>query len=289
MEAAWKIAPLSSEHWIPSSSFISQYEKIHSRLLHTFSFQKDSLKTAIEVLEKLAETPQGRFLIQNRHLNIPHQNSFFYSPQNEVFLKQMPFVQALHYHVDRRRQILQNSLQNFLTITTIPCQGMGDVLNLDYRDIKQIRLMGLDTSPLSFETAFQQADQKDLTHWLEFMHLDPMLTALGKEESHILIIPECSYPLGPLVPLPDSTFLTKLYHSLKTGGFFITSFVNKTFSFETPPHSEQNILFKNILEIEELNGLDLDTFAETLTNIGFQNLEVSFDPEHIMTTVVAQK
>ena len=75
MEAAWKIAPLSSEHWIPSSSFISQYEKIHSRLLHTFSFQKDSLKTAIEVLEKLAETPQGRFLIQNRHLNIPHQNS----------------------------------------------------------------------------------------------------------------------------------------------------------------------------------------------------------------------
>ncbi len=308
MEAVRKIVTSStcpSEH---ASMFLSQYEKTRTYLKQSFNDQAQ-IDEALKILERTAQTACGRFLIQHSELDIYWSDLLLYNPSQlsslakenaDEILETLPLVTALRQHIDIRRQILEDNLRNYLTISTLPCNGMGDILSINDKTLHTLRLIGIDTNPVAFEIAFQKAEQKNLSHWLEFLQYDPHHVPLEKDAAHLVIMPGSAYPFGPVIPSITQNLLTNVYQHLQEGGIFLTSLITpspttdaaslwdlKAINPSTLHH--QNVLFKDILQIKENHTLTVDQLTDQLAESGFQNIEVGFDPAKIMATVVAQK
>ncbi len=268
----------------------------------------------IEIVEELSRFPLGAFVLQNRGTDgywtdymIQHQfegRTSKVDPQGRplteferVFLDKFPMVLATQQRAIIFQQIIQSYVRENAVLASLPCGLMSDLLGLDFSEIKNIRLVGLDLDIKSLKTAETLAADYGLSEFAEFHQVDAWHQSFVEEFTLLT-------SNGLNVYEPDDNRVIELYRqffcTLKPGGVLVTSCI-------TPPptideNSEwdlsqidregllsQQIVFAYILGF---NFQGLRSSATTRTQLelaGFRDIQIIWDRARVFPTLVAQK
>lgn len=244
----------------------------------------------------------GRFLLSNKGLNGfwtsyiilrgPKKNNL--EPLEEWLLHKAPSVVATQERFKIFQTLLQNNVKDNMTIASVPCGLMDDLLTLDYSNVKNIKLVGIDLDQNSLKLARENALAHNINN-VEFSQQDAW--QLKNQEEFDIIT---SNGLNIYEPIDDKVtgLYKKYYKALKPGGILITSFLTY------PPALAKDSPWKNVDKQDALKqkaifsdiiGVAWQAFrTEELTKsqleiAGFKILEVISDSHGIFPTVIAQK
>lgn len=261
----------------------------------------------LAILEQLSQFDFGRFLLQNRGINgywthymltHPYKKNPIYANSLEKFLlTQSPSIMATQERFNIFLKENQKSVKNNAKLACIPCGMMGELFYLDFNNIENISLRGLDFDVHTLEDAKKLAKKRDLLKWGQFEHGDAW--SMNIEDQFDLISSN-----GLNIYEPDDERVTKLYDkfykALKVGGKLVTSFL-------TPPPNlsdtcewnmskvsiedlnKQKIIFSDILQVKWQCYRKTEQTREQLISVGFSDICFYPDKVNIFPTVVAFK
>ena len=211
----------------------------------------------------------------------------------DFILNRAPSMQATQERFEIFRQETQTLLHEDITVSSIPCGFMDDLLNLDYSQTSNIRRVGLDIDPESVEGALANAKTYALKS--EAYIADAWdLRAYAKQFDLIT-------SNGLNIYVDNQEHELELYRTfasaLKPGGWLITSFL-------TPPPSmdrnspwqitdraaavRQKIIFSDVLNAKWRVFRSEAQMRELLALAGFKVLNLSCDRQKLLPTVVAR-
>ncbi len=268
----------------------------------------------LELLEGLTQFELGRFLIQRGGLNgywthyvntHPKQGRLTglnseNKPFNEVesfLLNKAPTALAMQQRVEIFQREIQKLLFNGISLASIPCGLTIDLMDLDFSQISQFSICGIDIDPESLTQSQQIANHLGMTDHCQFLQRDAW--ALNCDSKFDLITSN-----GLSIYETDDQKIVELYRqffiSLKPNGCLITSFL-------TPPpipgtqtqwdlkavNSEdallQKIIISDILAGKWQAYRSEELVKSQLQEAGFTEIEIYYDQAHIFPTVVAKK
>lgn len=260
------------------------------------------LEEELALLDQLMEFPLGRFLLENKGLNgemtayiILHgPNAPREHPLEQWVLHKCPVVKATQERFQIFRDQLQRSLKDGMTLASLPCGLMDDLLGLDYSEVKDIKLVGIDLDERSLKLAAENAEKTKENFTTSFLKRDAWhLNVKGQYDilsSNGLNIYEKNDQ--KVVELYD-----QFYKALKPGGLLITSFLTPPpLSQESPWRDycledvlKQKALFGDIIEASWQSFRTESQTRQQLEEVGFKVTEVIYDTQHMFPTVVAKK
>ncbi len=259
----------------------------------------------LEYLEELNQFPLGQFLIERGGLNgywthyvvVDSQGIQTNCPTVDFLLQKAPVTKAMRQRYQIFRDITQKCVKEGVTLASIPCGLMGDLLHLDFTGLKNFKLVGIDYDEESLESAAKLATERHLSQHIELSQKDAW--NLGVHEQFDLVTSS-----GLNIYEPDPQKVIALYRqfflALKHGGRLVTSFL-------TPPPSEthpgewamdkvsqeaamlQKIIFGDILATKWQSFCSEQSMTEMVAAAGFTQIEVLFDEAHIFPTITAVK
>ena len=174
---------------------------------------------------------------------------------------------------------------------------MGDLLDVDYSQVSDFTLHGIDLDPEALELASALARQKGLLDHCAFSCSDAW--NLEIENQFDLLTSN-----GLTIYETDDEKVVELYRqfyrALKPEGYLITSFVTappvpgmKTEwdlkKVNTEDALRQKIIFADILEGNWQVFRSEESVKEQLKIAGFDEIEILYDDAHIMPTAIAKK
>lgn len=261
------------------------------------------LEEELALLDQLAQFPLGQFLLKNKGLNgemtayiILHGPKD--SPKNsleEWMLHKCPVVKATQERFQIFRDQLQRSLKDGMTLASLPCGLMDDLLGLDYSSVRNIKLVGIDLDGQSLKLAEENARNKTGNFMISFFKRDAW--HLNVVEEYDLITSN-----GLNIYEPDDQKVVELYgqfyKALKPGGLLITSFLTPPppLSQESPWKNfnpgdvlKQKALFGDIIEASWQSFRTESQTRQQLEGVGFKVTDIIYDTQHMFPTVVARK
>ena len=291
-------------HQIFSSDFQHVYNQCRTRLISEGEKSLSTLKEQLDILDQLAEFPLGRFIIEHKGLNgywtdftlRPPKNSAF-TPLEKFYLEKAPSILASRESFYISQAIMQENLRNGITIASLPCGVMANVLTLDFSKIDKIRLVGID---LDFEVlvyANQLAEERKLQSHLELLQHDAWKLEIDSKYDMI-----SSHGLN--LYLNDEEELISLYTkccaALKPGGLYISSFLTPSpFDSKESPWDMtkvneedlryQRVIFSDVAKVKWRHFYNYDQVADQLTKAGFTAIEFVPDSANIRPVIVAKK
>ena len=259
------------------------------------------------MLEQLSQFGFGRFLLQNRGINgywthylltHPWQNDYVYANEMEKFLlSESPSILATQERFKIFLRENQKAVTNDAQLACIPSGMMGELFYLDFMNIEDIALIGIDYDSNTLEDAKRLAKNKNLLPWSNFRHMDAW--SMDIEDRYHLISSN-----GLNIYEPDNNKVValykKLYTALKKGGKLVTSFL-------TPPPGisdscewnmnevslenlqRQKVIFSDILYVKWQCFRTTIQTKEQLLSVGFSDIRFYPDKANIFPTVVAIK
>ena len=287
---------------------------ISQRIKNTGDKPHVTVERQLDLLTQLSQFDFGRFLLQNQGINgywthymltypwygkqTGKDNLGNSLPDLEKFiLENAPTIIATQ---QRFRIFFQESLHevnNDAVLASIPCGMMGELLYLNFEDIKSIRLVGIDYDTNAFEDAANLAEKQKLSQFVEFHKKDAWNLNLKNEFDLIS-------SNGLNIYEPDnkkvSALYKQFYNALKSGGKLVTSFItpppnidaNSEWKIESlnPEHLLlQQIIFADIIDAKWQCFQSTEKMHQQLASIGFRNIEFIYDDAHMFPTVVAFK
>jgi SAM-dependent methyltransferase len=184
-----------------------------------------------------------------------------------------------------------------MVLASVPCGLMGCFLTLDFRTIRNFKLVGIDLDENAINEAKELANYYHLTPHVEFfiknaweLNIDQQFDLL---KSHGLNFYE-----------PDEERLMELYQqfyrAIKPAGIFLTSFLSppptvdkqsiwQMKKIDTEYLNLQRVIFSDILQAKWLFFTTPEKIEQQLTKVGFKNIKIIFDDAKIFPTVVAIK
>lgn len=261
----------------------------------------------IDILHQLTQFDFGRFLLQNQGINgywthvmltYPWSNDHSHQTDLEKFLlERAPTILATQ---ERFRIFLnenQKSVANHKRLACIPCGMMGELLYLNFSDIENIQLIGIDYDDAALEDAKRLAKDKNLLTFTSFNQADAWTLNLINEFDLI-----SSNGLNIYEPDDDKVIALyqQFYNALKPNGKLVTSFL-------TPPpgssdfcewHMEkinpqdlllQKIIFADILNVKWQCFRSTEQTKQQLESVGFENICLFPDKASLFPTVTAIK
>lgn len=287
---------------IPISEDLQKsYTIIRATLTRDFSNYPDILKKKLDILDQLSEFPLGKFLIQYQGLNgywtkyiIENKKQ----PKNELedfILNKSPISLATRESRNITIKWLQMNLCDNIKILSIPCGTMSDVLSLDFSEINNAKLIGVDLDFKSLKLAYEESDLRNVSDFIQLIQSDA-LSFDWKNVAHIVV----SHGLNFYLSKEECELLYKnAFNSLMNGGFFIGSFMTAPPEDNQPSHWNTELIDpKDISYQRELFSIFsprwrlLQTYNETteiLSNVGFKEIEIIEDSMRIMPTFIAKK
>ncbi|KQR18114.1 MULTISPECIES: SAM-dependent methyltransferase [Xanthomonas] len=281
---------------------------IRSRLRQDASRSAAEVERLLQLVDALWAMELGRFLLRNRGLNAEwtHRLVTYEAgtlPQDttpaleyEIFEK-TPAVLATRERFGIFRAQLQALLRPGMTIASVPCGWMGDVLSLDYRQCPDVRLIGIDLDPQALDGALQLARRYGLEQQLSLRLEDAW--AQGDADSADVVTSN-----GLNLYEPDDARVVALYRAffnrLRPGGTLVASFL-------TPPPSlcaestwklalidQASLVLQSqvFIDIVQARWASFRTHAQTraqLESAGFASVRFIDDRASIFPTVIAQK
>lgn len=299
----------------PNSNALEEaIESIRTRIRAAGDKPHASMAKQLQILEELAGFEFGRFLLQNNGWNGYWTHHILTHPEKgrktglehdgkpltkmeSFMLNEMPAVLATQERYGHFLAQNQQAVRSGAVLTCIPCGLMGELLYLDYSDVENFRLVGIDIDKDALTGAKTLAQSLKLDQNVELLEKDAW--NLGIKDEFDLLSSN-----GLNVYEPDIDKLTELYRqfylALKPGGKLVTSFL--TYSPFNSEKSEwdmtkinpealliQRIIFSDVLTPKWASFCSSPEMHQQLASVGFKSIRIIPDRAMLFPTVVAIK
>lgn len=263
-----------------------------------------SVKKQLEYIDELSQFPLGQSLLEKRTVDTfwtdfittcPHQKKLL--GLEDFILNRSLFTLAWRELLQNFKKIIQGSLKDNVTVASIPCGAMREVLELDYSSTSNFTLIGVDIELNSLSLAQQLAKEIGLIHNLKLHQKDAWQLPY---DSEIDLIASC----GLNIYISDRKKVLDLYRqfltALKPDGKLVVGFL--TYPPDEKMPSEwyldkiapedlflEKVLYKDILELKWRNFRTSDEFENELKEAGFSEVTFCYDTLRVFPTVIAKK
>ena len=268
----------------------------------------------LELLEQLSRFDLGRYLLVNKKFNgywLHYIKTFPWfgrkANQNnrgeacgeleDFLLNRAPRLIA---EQQRFKIFLNESQRNVMQdakLASIPCGMMDELLYLDYANIDNIELTGIDMDAGNIADAKALAEQREVSKFVRLQQVNAW--ELDCLEEFDLI---SSSGLGIYVMDNErvTTLFGRFFMALKPGGRLVTSCLTlpPTITTEcewdiTQVHRDdlqlQKILFNDVIEMKWEYFRSTEQTKSQLEFVGFQRFYITYDEAKIFPTIVAYK
>lgn len=296
------------------SSFEAAKQSIVDKIQSRGDLVYISVNKQLELLEQISQFDLGKFLIERNGLNgfwthhiISHplkrrlsglnSNNLPFHPLEDFLLNRAPTCLATQQRFAIFKTLIQDRLQNGSSFASIPCGLMGDFLDLDFSNLDEFFLCGIDLDPEALAQATSYAEEKKLVKNCIFFQQNAW--NLQSESTFDLIASN-----GLNIYEPDDEKVIELYRQfykcLKPQGTLVTSFLTpppisgmkSEWLFERVNPQDallQKIIFADILSVKWQVFRSEEMVKEHLSQAGFSEIEIFYDDAHIFPSVVAKK
>ncbi|WP_119328934.1 class I SAM-dependent methyltransferase [Cysteiniphilum halobium] len=293
------MASLSHQHY---TNFDKSCDEIKSRI-----GQESAL---LEIFNELKKSALGRFLIEHRGVNgywtdvmvnFPNyksdqkENINYY---DQLLLENFPAVKATQERFGFFKQVIQAEInKGALNILAAPCGLLPEFFDIKDKHITDIKIDALDfDGKVSVEIS-----KKYHNHVLEnaYQFIQQDIFSFKEKDKYDLVV---SNGLNIYIQAADKvkTLYQVFYNAMKNEGILLTSFLTPppTCTAESPWNMneidfewlmKQKTLFKDILDVKWNCYMTEDEFIGLLREIGFSNIQLTWDKQRMFPTVVAKK
>ena len=208
---------------------------------------------------------------------------------------QAPAVKATRERFYIFQKQLQKHLHSNMSLFSIPCGLMDDLLLLDYSCTENVFLVGIDLDNESLELAHNNATKLERKIKTFFIKKDAW--QLESTEKYDLITSN-----GLNIYEPDNQKVIYLYKefykALKPGGILITSFLtpppilardSSWKNFDPEDVKKQKAIFGDILQVTWQAFRAESQTRKQLTCARFDILGIIYDTQGMFPTIIAQK
>ncbi len=286
------------------ANLVAYHHQEHVKRIETseLSIPKDQ---ALAMLKKLSEFELGRFLLTNKGLS-GYWTSYVIRQAldkdlaNDIehwIVHESPVVVATRERSKHFQTVLQSFLKSGMSIASVPCGIMDDLVFLDYEDIDDIKLFGIDLDADSLKHAKQNAQgllaRKNVT--VHFSERDAW--NLGVDGQLDIIVSN-----GLNIYEPDVSRVRKLfaqfYKALKPGGTLVTSFLTPppVLSPESPWKNfdgdnlaQQKVLFAEVIGVGWQSYRTEAEARADFEDVGFVVDKIIYDHQCMFPTIICHK
>lgn len=285
-----------------------QMMDLHQSIMTRLKVTEDKLFLPLaetkELLQSLMGFELGRFLLRNKGLN-GYWTSYVIkqrkSPSDhplENWILQKSLMPLLRERFITFKRLLQERLISNMTLGSVPCGLMDDLLELDYSKVQNINLVGMDADLESLSFAHESAKLKGLEEQCSFIQKDAWELGI-KEEFDVLT------SNGLNMYVSDPKRLVELYKqfnlSLKPGGTLLISFLPPPPDDSDPNYSvdsfgiskedfiKERAIMHDIIGINYLNFCSEQQMREQLLAAGFLIEGVIYNKQGVIPIAVAKK
>jgi len=308
---------IEQERLISHACHSKSIDEIVQAITEKINQNKNSYYTPeyqLEVLQQLQGFDFGLYLMQNQGINgywthymLTHpwfgaktgknNRGEDFTELESFILNKAPLLLATQERFAIFLKENQKMVKNKATLACIPCGMMGELLYLDYSELNEIELVGLDYDQDALIHAELLATQKSHSGFLRLAQQDAW--ALEEDAAFDLISSN-----GLNIYEDDPEKLEELYRrffcALKPGGKLVTSFL-------TPPPTLtdqcewdmskinlndlmlQKLIFVDLIETKFQNYQCSWKMKSSLASIGYVDIEIIYDKARMFPTIVAYK
>lgn len=260
------------------------------------------LEEELEILGQLTKFDLGRYILEKKGLNGFYTSYvILHGPKKQDpsdlehwLLHKAPLVKATRERFGIFNQQIQKYLTSNMTLASVPCGLMDDLLGQDYSNFSNISLAGIDIDPESLSIASKNA-LKSCDHPISFAQKDAW--NLDVSNQYDILVSN-----GLNIYESDDLKVTQLYRefykALKINGVLITSFVtpaptmtpDSTWrNFNPEDLMKQKAIFSDIVGVSWQKYRTESQTRAQLEHAGFKILDVIYDTQGMFPTIVARK
>lgn len=260
------------------------------------------LEEEMKLLEQLNSFAMGRFLLENKVFNgywasyiINAQTTDFHHNQLEKWILFVdPGIKANRERFYIFRQQLHKYIESNMKIASIPCGLMDDLLNLNYTNLCNIKIVGIDMDIESIKLAAENAQKRNIKNvsfikdcvWnMDLENCFDIITSNGLN----IYVKNCEKAMQ---------MYKNINRALKKNGILITSFITPSpiFSdhstwtnYKLEDLKKDYAIFFDIIGMKVANFQTEDHVRLQLEEAGFEIIDVIYDSQNIFPTIVARK
>lgn len=285
--------------------------QIKERLILEGDKPDATVKEQLELLEQLQQFDFGRFLLENRGINgVWTRHMVLYpkwktkgnpnsvtnlTPLEYWLLEKAPTILATQERFTHFQNLLQEHLKSDMKLASVPCGMMDDLITLNFSEVSNIKLVGIDLDIASLEGGKETAEKYHLQTQVTFLQKDAWQLT-NKNEFDIIT----SNGLNIYEPNDDKVLelYQKFHTALKPNGILITSFLtppsalspNSSWAMEKINEKDlrqQKIIFSYILAAKWQTFRTEAQTIEQLKKAGFKDIKIIYDKYKMFPTVLA--
>lgn len=260
-----------------------------------------TIQEQLDILEQLAEFDFGRFLLQHQGVNgywthymLTHpwiEDSVELTQLEKFLLERAPSMMATQERFMIFLQENQRLAKNNASLACIPSGMLGELLYLDFSNIKKIKLTGVDYDSAALYDAKTLAKKLRLSRFLTLHQADAWDLPFNDEFDLIS-------SNGLNIYEPDATKVIELYQqfyrSLKIGGKLVTSFVTPSSEWNMLKIDQADLLLQKIIFVDVLEAkwqcfCSSEQTKKQLELAGFKDINFIYDQARMFPTVIATK
>ena len=295
-------------HQISPEKFDIIFDKTRKRILEKGDQYHVTVSKQLELLDQLSQFDFGRFIIQNQGLNgywthyallHPKQRKITgknnqgvpFSELEKFMLNKCPVFLATQQRFEIFLNENQKSVSDNANLACIPFGMMGELFYLNFDNVNNIKLTGIDYDKKTLQDAKLLADQRNLSKYIELMQKDAWNLNINDEFDLIS-------SNGLNIYEPDDSKVTQLYKqfyaALKPNGKLVTSFLTDSSEWDMSKINQddlllQRIIFADIIQSKWQSYRPCEKTKEQLIEAGFKDIQFINDTARIFPTVIAIK
>lgn len=262
------------------------------------------LQKTLQLVDQLSEFPLGRFLLHNKGLNGFWTSYIFNSSSEdrknhplENWLLNNSILTSARERFFRFKKILQSYVRSDITMCSVPCGLMDELLSLDYSTIDNFQLVGIDIDDESIEYARKNAIKQNLINNVNFIQRDAWRLDITSRFDLLT-------SNGLNMYESDEKRLIALYKNfrkaLKNDGILVLSYIPtppknandelmaQLFGMTVEDFKLERSIFTDIIQVTYLNFCSDEALKHQLEAAGFSLLNIQYNQNGVSPIAIAQ-
>jgi len=304
----------SHTHARPSDSFSKIVDNLREIIIYRGNLPYVSVEKQLEIIDDLCSFPLGRFFLERKGANGFWTDCIINYSKTEAItsdycggdspsfverfiLEKSPLTLATRERYKIFQACIEKSLKNRMTLASIPCGVMRDLLSLDFSNLSIFSLIGVDLDSESLFLAEQLARDNSLDCHIKLIQEDAWNL---KFKDQVDLITSNGLNVYISDPQKILSLYKKFYEILKDDGTLIIGVLThppygsskSEWVLDNLPAEDilmEKILFQDVLGCKWRNFRTSDEIYRDFSIAGFKKVEIKFDSCHIFPTVIAVK
>jgi SAM-dependent methyltransferase len=309
-----KCLDCSNKTHAKTASFTDALQELRTQIISRGELPHVSVARQLDLLDQLCQFPFGRYLIERKGANgfwtdylitYPNKGEAIGFDENgnrqteaeEFILNRSLLVLAHRDRFQIYQSFMQKHLKEGVSLASVPCGLMKDLLTLDFSSISNFQLVGLDIDPESISLAQSYSEQIGLSNHVSMCEQDAWKMDL-KEQFNI--ITSSGLNVYESDPVKVVALYQKFFDALKPGGYLVISVLTYPPGEEKPTDWDlakippedllmEKILYKDVLNLHWRNFRSIEELDVEFKQVGFTEIQVSFDRYRLFPTIIARK